>query len=163
MMIPLMVLQVDGVMRVFARTKFLFVLNLARLGIIAGLIQWSLREFHLLGAILVSLLATLVFKAAALMRMRLWMQTTAADLLPWSRLAGIICASLGAALVTLLVKSRMEGSALTILSVAGAVYFIVYSALVWICGLLSFQEREAIAGVVRKSLGIAKILGATES
>ncbi len=48
-MILLTTLQVDGVMRVFAQTRFLLVLNLMRLAIIAGLIRWSLAEFGLAG------------------------------------------------------------------------------------------------------------------
>ena len=52
-MILLTTLQVDGVMRVFAQTRFLLALNLMRLAIVAGLIRWSLAEFHLLGAVLV--------------------------------------------------------------------------------------------------------------
>ena len=41
-MILLTTFQVDGVMRVFAQTRFLLALNLMRLAIVAGLIQWSL-------------------------------------------------------------------------------------------------------------------------
>ncbi len=162
MMIPLMVLQVDGVMRVFARTRFLFVLNMLRLVIIAGLIKWSLSEFHLLGAILVSILATVVFKFIALMRMRTWVHTTTADLLPWRRLGGLICASVAAALVTLLVKSQVAGPLLMVLFVAGCVYGIVYAALVWSLGLLSPHEREAIQNLVRRTTGFGDVVGATE-
>src|SRR5205814_165869 len=49
-MILLSALQVDGVLRVFAQTRFLLALNLVRLAVIAGLLPWSLARFHLLGA-----------------------------------------------------------------------------------------------------------------
>jgi O-antigen/teichoic acid export membrane protein len=81
-MILLASLQVDGVMRVFAQTRLLLALNLMRLAIIAGLIHWSLGEFHLLGAALVTVLATLLFKAGALIRMKRLLGVGAADLLP---------------------------------------------------------------------------------
>jgi O-antigen/teichoic acid export membrane protein len=157
MTILLITLQVDGVMRVFARTRFLLVLNLVRLAIIAGLIKWSLDEFHLLGAILTAILATFVFKAAALWQMRSWLGVGLAELLPWRRLAGLVAAASGAALATLLVKSRMHGSPLTVLLTAGLVYVPVYAALVWVCGLLTDGEREAIAGYARKALFMTRV------
>ncbi|HLW75427.1 MAG TPA: hypothetical protein VKS01_00560, partial [Bryobacteraceae bacterium] len=162
MTMSLMTFQVDGVMRVFARTRFLFVLNLARLAIIAGLIKWSLAEFHLLGAILVSLLATLVFKIAALARMKSWMHTTVGGLLPWKRLAGVVLASAGAGAITLLVKSCIDASLLLTLIVAGVVYVVSYITLIWTCGVLTHREREAIGGFVRRAIGIAPIAGAAE-
>jgi len=56
-MILLASLQVDGVMRVFAQTRFLLYSPDAP-GDYRGLIHWSLVEFHLLGAALVTVLAT---------------------------------------------------------------------------------------------------------
>jgi O-antigen/teichoic acid export membrane protein len=162
MMMLLTALQVDGVMRVFAQMRFLLVLNLVRLAIIAALIKWSLWEFHLLGAILVSLLATAVFKIAALVRMKSWLQASTADLLPWKRLAGIMGASGGAALVTLLVKSRFHGPLLMVLAGAGLIYAIVYAALVWFGGLLTEGERYAVAKVVRKALLVMPVPGFEE-
>ena len=91
-MILLTTLQVDGVMRVFAQTRFLLALNLMRLAIIAGLIKWSLSAFHLLGPVLVIVLATLVFKAAALVRMKTLLEISAAELLPWRSLAALLAA-----------------------------------------------------------------------
>ena len=76
-MILLTTFQVDGVMRVFAQTRFLLALNLMRLAIIAGLIKWSLAEFHLLGAVLVIVLATLALQGGALVRMKRLLEISA--------------------------------------------------------------------------------------
>ena len=96
--------QVDGVMRVFAQTRFLLVLNVMRLVMIAGLLKWSLSEFHLLGPVLVIILATAAFKAGALIRMKRLLEIRTAQLLPWRSLAALLAASAGAGAVAWAVK-----------------------------------------------------------
>ena len=98
----------DGVLRVFAETRLLLWLNLMRLGIIAGLIQLSLARFSLIGPVLVILLATFAFKAGALIRMKRLFRTGAAGLLPWRSLAAILGCSAAAAVVAMVVKSRLH-------------------------------------------------------
>jgi O-antigen/teichoic acid export membrane protein len=145
-------LQVDGVLRVFAQTRLLLWLNLMRLAIIAGLIQLSLWKFSLIGPVLVILLATLAFKAGALVRMKRLLDTSAGELLPWRNLAGLLGASAGAAAVALGVKSQLNLPAFPLL-VAGCVAFaVVYALLVWYFDLLSTGERRAIADYVSRVL-----------
>ena len=114
-MILLTTLQVDGVMRVFAQTRFLLVLNLMRLAIIAGLIRWSLGEFHLLGAVLVTVLATLLFKAGALIRMKRLLGVSGVQLLPWRNLGALLAAAVCGALVAMAVKSQVHISLLPLI------------------------------------------------
>ena len=52
------VFAVDAVLRVYAQTRFLLVMNLVRFAFVAGLIGWFLSSFGLMGAVLVTLLAT---------------------------------------------------------------------------------------------------------
>lgn len=137
-------LQVDGVMRVFAQTRFLLVLNLMRLVIIASLIRWSLSMFHLLGPVLVILLATLMFKAAALVRMKTLLDTEAKDLLPWRRMMMLLVAAAGGAVVALGVKSQMTAPVVPLLAVMGISYSITFAALVWCLDLLSSDEKLAL-------------------
>ena len=49
---------VDAVLRAYAQTRFLFAMNVIRLGLVVGLISWCLSTFGLVGAVLVTLLAT---------------------------------------------------------------------------------------------------------
>jgi hypothetical protein len=149
-MILLASLQVDGVMRVFAQTRFLLVLNLMRLAIIAGLIHWSLVEFHLLGAALVTVLATLLFKAGALIRMKRLLGVGAADLLPWRSLGALLAAAVCGVVVVLAVKSQLHVAPLPAILITGSAYAATYIGIVWRFNLLNESERRAIAGWVRR-------------
>jgi O-antigen/teichoic acid export membrane protein len=144
------VFQVDGVLRVFAETRLLLWLNLLRLGIIAGLIQLSLSRFSLIGPVFVILLATVAFKAGALIRMKRLLRTGAGGLLPWRNLAGVLGCSTAAAVVAMVVKSRLHGPVVVLLLAACAVHVTVYALLVWNFDLLSADERRAITDWVRK-------------
>jgi O-antigen/teichoic acid export membrane protein len=149
-MILLSTLQVDGVLRVFAQTRFLLALNLMRLAIIAVLLKLSLSEFHLLGPVLVIVLATIAFKAAALIRMKTLLEIGAAQLLPWRSLAAILGASTGAGAAAWVVKSQMHVRNVPLLFAMGLAYGMTYAFLVWRFDLLNEGERQAIAGLVRK-------------
>ncbi|HXI39057.1 MAG TPA: oligosaccharide flippase family protein [Bryobacteraceae bacterium] len=152
--------QVDGVMRVFAQTWFLLALNVMRLAIIVGLIKWSLSQFHLVGPVLVIALATLVFKAAALARMKTLLQISAARLLPWRSLAALLCTVAGAAAAAFAVKSQIHVSAVLLLLAMGTTFMFTYAALVWQFDLLLGDEKLALTGWVRKAaLTIARTFG----
>src|SRR5688500_22708 len=62
------IFAVDAVLRVYAQTRFLLVMNLVRLGFVAGLIGWFLGAFGLQGAVLVTLAATVLAKGLAVVR-----------------------------------------------------------------------------------------------
>jgi O-antigen/teichoic acid export membrane protein len=152
--------QVDGVMRVFAQTWFLLGLNIMRLAIIGGLIQWSLAEFHLVGPVLAIILATLVFKAAALARMKTLLEISTASLLPWRSLAALLCTVAGAAAAALAVKSQIHVSTVPLLMATAAAFALTYAALVWRFDLLQEDEKLALTGWISKTtLTIARTLG----
>ncbi len=153
MMIPLATLQVDGVLRVFARTRRLLILNLMRLAIIAGLIQWSVAAFSMTGPVLVILLATLAFKTVALLSMRDLLQVRAHGLLPWRNLATVAAAAAAAGGFALAVKVLLTISIFPLLCIVSAVYVAAYALLVWHLNLLSAGERSALADMVRKARG----------
>jgi O-antigen/teichoic acid export membrane protein len=150
-MILLTTLQVDGVMRVFAQTRFLLVLNLMRLAVIAGLIHWSLGQFHLIGAALVTVLATLLFKAGGLIRMKRLLEVGAVDLLPWRSLGALLAAAMCGVVSSLAIKSLIHVSPLPTILATGVAYTITYVGLVWRFNLLNESERLAIAGWVRRT------------
>ena len=151
--ILLTILQVDGVLRVFAQTWFILALNIMRLAIIAGLIKWSLSEFHLLGPVLVIVLATLASKTAAMVRMRALLGVSAAELLPWRGLAALAGAAAGAAVAALAVKSQLHVSAVLLLLATGVVYSITYVTLVWRFDLLNADEKLALTGWLNRASG----------
>ena len=149
-MILLSTLQVDGVLRVFARIRFLLVLNLMRLAIIAGLLKWSLSEFRLLGPVLVIVLATLAFKTAALIRMKGLLDIGLAQLLPWGSLAALLGAATGAGAAAWVVKSQMHMATFPLLFATGLAYATTYTVLVWYFDLLNSGEKLALARWGRK-------------
>jgi O-antigen/teichoic acid export membrane protein len=149
-MILLSTLQVDGVLRVFAQTRYLLALNLMRLAIIAALLKWSLSEFHLIGPVLAIVLATIAFKAVALVRMKRLFEIGAAQLLPWRSLAALLGASTSAGAVAWLIKAQVHVGTVPLLFAMGTAYGMTYVFLVWRFNLLNESERQAIAGLVRK-------------
>jgi hypothetical protein len=150
-LILLATFQVDGALRVFAQTRVLLVLNLVRLAIVGGFIAISLREFQLLGPVLVIVLATLTFKVLALARMTTLLEVPLAKLLPWRQLGAVLGVSAAAAGVTLLVRSQIHGSRIVVLMAMSATHILIYCVLVWQLRLLSETERSAIGSWIDKT------------
>ena len=147
-MILLAPLQVDGVLRVFAETRLILVLNFVRVVIIAGLLKWSLNVFHLLGPVLVIFLALFVFKVAALVRMRKLLHVATSNLLPWRKLSGIAVASASAAAIARAAQVALHGPLLAELLLTGAVFSVSYAVLIWTFELRQSPEGAAILNVI---------------
>jgi len=143
--------QVDGALRVFAQTRVLLVLNLVRLAIVGGFIAISLREFHLLGPVLVIVLATLTFKVLALARMTTLLEVSLIQLLPWRQLGALLVVSAAAAAAALLVRSLMHESRVAVLLAMSVTHILVYGLLVWRFRLLHETERSAIGAWFHKT------------
>jgi O-antigen/teichoic acid export membrane protein len=137
---------VDGVLRVWAQTRLIFVLNVVRLAFIAALIQWFLATFHLVGPIVVTLLASALAKSLGLVRMRRLMNVGLPEILPWGSLAWILVAAAGAGVPALLVGSGLHMSPFLQLSVTGLVYVGTYVILLFRLRLLTQYEETAFRG-----------------
>lgn len=151
-MILLAPLQVDGVLRVFAETRMILILNLVRVVIIAGLLKWSLGAFGLLGPVLVIALALLVFKVAALVRMRKLFGVPARNLLPWRKLTSIAIASVAAAMIASAIQGRLSGPLFKELLLAGVVFGVSYAVLIWAFELRHSAEGAALTGAIGRFL-----------
>jgi hypothetical protein len=101
------VLAVDAVLRVYAQTRFLLVMNLVRLLFVAGLITWFLDSFGLLGAVGITLIAMTVAKAMGVIRIAQLMQVGVREALPWARLSYISAISALSALPVLWLQQRV--------------------------------------------------------
>jgi O-antigen/teichoic acid export membrane protein len=154
--ILLTIFQVDGALRVFAQTRLILILNLVRLGIVAGLLKWSLATFHLLGPALVIVFAMLVFKVAALFRIKKLLSVSAGELLPWWNLISLAGVAAISAAAAFLVKSQLHVSVIATLIVASLVFGAVYIALVWTLGLLASHERTAITAALMRPLNFLR-------
>src|SRR3989442_8933601 len=84
---------VDGVLRVYAQTRFLVVMNVLRFALVVVLIWPFLSIFGMSGAVLVTLLATSVAKGVGAVRIARLLGAGLHDALPWRRLAGIVASA----------------------------------------------------------------------
>ncbi len=143
--------QVDGVLRVYARTRFLLGMNLLRLAMMAGLIGLFVSKYYLLGPVLLTVVANLVGKAVALGRIKRILHTGLRDLLPWHSLGAATGAAAVASLVAMAVKSQLNAPALATLLATGVIFSATYAAVVWRFNLLTASEKLTLAGWMRRA------------
>jgi hypothetical protein len=93
-LIGLAALPVDGVLRVFAATRFLIVMNVVRLAVVLAGINWALSTYGLRGAIGITVVAQATAKVVAVARIRGLFGARWRDVLPWRALGHIVTASL---------------------------------------------------------------------
>jgi O-antigen/teichoic acid export membrane protein len=137
-------IQTDGVMRVFAQTRFLFVLNLFRLSLLVAVMHWFLTHFHLQGAVMVTLLGMAFAKTVALIRIRRLMHVGLSMLLPWEKIGRILLAAMISAVPVAVLNRSLTGPPWALLFIGGALYAFTYASLVLILRILTDSERQAI-------------------
>lgn len=133
-------LPVDGVLRVFADTRYLFILGALKLVFIAATVGWFLGRFDLQGGVLVTLVATLFGKTLALARIASRLKTGVATLLPWRGLAAIVGSTLVAGVPALLVKEAAVLAPLASILTSGLVFAAAYAALAGVFRLVGPGE-----------------------
>jgi O-antigen/teichoic acid export membrane protein len=123
------VMAVDAVLRVYAQTRFLLAMNLVRFVCVAGLTGWFLSRFGLVGAVLVTLLATTVVKALGVVRIARLMHVGVLEALPWGRLT-LIAARAGASAVPVFwLQQQVVWPPLVTVAAGSCVYGSVYALL----------------------------------
>ena len=120
------IFAVNAVLRVFAETRFLLVMNLLRLAMVAALIGWFLSTFGMSGAVLVTLVSTLLVNVVGVGRIAHLLHVPLAAALPWGRLAGIFARAGMAAVPVLWITREMTLQPMIALGVSGAAYGVVY-------------------------------------
>lgn len=136
-------LQTDAVLRVHARTRFILVLNLVRLGLMVSTIGWALRAFGILGAALVAVTALALAKGLALARVGFLTGSGLRRVLPWGRLAAILGVAVAAAAPALVATSGLEAHPFARLLTGTGAYALAYVALA-VPLLLTGPERRAL-------------------
>jgi len=120
------IFAVNAVLRVFAETRFLLVMNLLRLAMVAALIGWFLSTFGMSGAVLVTLVSTLLVNIVGVGRIAHLLHVPLAAALPWGRLAGIFARAGIAALPVLWITREMTLQPMIALGISGVAYGVVY-------------------------------------
>jgi O-antigen/teichoic acid export membrane protein len=149
---------IDGLLRVYAKTQTLLVMNLARLGLIVVLIHWFITSFGLAGAIGVTVLALAVGKAIGLFAASSVWHVGIGRLLPWRALTLIAVASVIAGLPAFAVSSGVQTVPAVRLLAMGIVYAGTYAAVAMGFGVLSTQERATVSQVLGRVQLIRSLL-----
>jgi O-antigen/teichoic acid export membrane protein len=126
------IFAVNAVLRVFAQTRFLLVMNLMRLAMVAALIGWFLSTFGMSGAVLVTLVSTALVTFVGVGRIAHLFHLSFADALPWSRLAGIFARAGIAAVPVIWIARAWALQPIVGLGAGGTVYGIVYFGLSYV-------------------------------
>ncbi len=136
-------------LRVFAQTRFLLILNIVSLAVIALGIRWFYR-FDLIGAVLITVFTAALSKGLALVRVKGLLRVPVRDLLPWGSLTRILVAATAAAVPTLLIQNQLRLPIIAILPISGVVYSSVFGALILMLGALTEEELLSMTGWVQR-------------
>jgi O-antigen/teichoic acid export membrane protein len=136
---------VDAVLRAHAQTRFLFAMNMLRLALVVALISWCLSTFGLVGAVLVTLVATAIVRVLSIVRIARVLETSMARVLPWGTLTGIAMCALAAAPPVYWLSRYAPWPRPVILIVGGALYWLVYAAIAYTV----FVKQRRKVGAVR--------------
>jgi len=139
------IFAVNAVLRVFAETRFLLVMNLIRLAMVATLIGWFLSAFGMSGAVLVTLVSTLLVNLVGVARIARLLQLSFAETLPWGRLAGIIACAVVAALPVVWITRESGVHPVIALATSAAAYGLVYFGLSYLVRLKADSTGAVIA------------------
>jgi O-antigen/teichoic acid export membrane protein len=134
------IFAVDAVLRVYAQTRFLLVMNLVRLGFVASLIGWFLGMFGLPGAVLVTLSATVVAKSLAVVRIATLLRVPLTRVLPWRTLGRIGVRAAAAAVPAWWLAAVLDTPWMAFVA-GGSAYGIAYAVL---CYAPAIAEPAAI-------------------
>jgi O-antigen/teichoic acid export membrane protein len=138
------IIPMDGLLRVYAQTQFLLVINVARFILVAGGMYWFVSEMGLIGAVSVTLVALVAGKAMGLMRMIACGHLTVRTVLPWRDLFDIALISGAAALPAWWITTHLEASLFARLAVTAMIYGLAYSALAVVCGVIRKNELDTV-------------------
>ena len=127
------VMAVDAVLRVYAQTRFLLIMNLVRFACVAALVGGFLSAFGLRGAVLVTLVSLVVAKGLGVARLAHLMAVGMREALPWRRLAMIAAAAGASALPTIWLQRSVTWPPLVTFLAGSALYGITYA-------LISFRS-----------------------
>ena len=92
-----MMFAVDAVLRAYAQTRFLLVMNIIRLVVVVALISWLIGSFSLVGAVTATLAALTAAKTAGLLRIAHILHVPVRHVLPWRTLGRITARAVAAA------------------------------------------------------------------
>jgi O-antigen/teichoic acid export membrane protein len=125
------IIAVDGVLRAYASTRFLLFMNVLRLGFVAAFIGVFLSAWGLRGAVLVTVLGTMLAKAVGMFSVARHLQVGLRGALPWQQLTVITVRAIVAAGPPMVVARLVPLPPLAAFALGAGVYGVTYAALSW--------------------------------
>jgi O-antigen/teichoic acid export membrane protein len=142
----------DSVLRVFADTRGILILNIIRLVVVASLIGFAISRFGLIGPVLVSLLAMVLSKGFALVRVCRLMSVKARYIIDWKTAGLSLAVTVLSCLVAVGVRTRFDVSPFLGLSVTGSVYGVCCIAMLGAWWLLKSRAIKTCAELPESSV-----------
>jgi hypothetical protein len=133
---------VDAVLRAYAQTRFLFVMNVLRLSLVVALISWCLSAFGLVGAVFVTLLATAIVRVVSIARIAYLFRAGLTQILPWKHLGAIGLCAIAAGGPAYWLSRHSSYPRPVVLILAGGLYWAVYAAIAYVAFVK--KRREAV-------------------
>jgi O-antigen/teichoic acid export membrane protein len=130
-----MMFAVDGMLRAYAQTRFLLVMNLVRFGVVASIIGALMQGVGLVGAVLATLAALTVSKGMGLFRVAHVMGVPMSRVVPWATLARIGGRALAAAIPAWLLAQLFASTPWLAFVSGGMAYAIAYLVLCYAPGI----------------------------
>jgi len=154
------IFAVNAVLRVFAETRFLLIMNVIRLAMVAALIGWFLSTFGMSGAVLVTFVSTLLVNVVGVARIAHLLHLSFADTLPWGRLATIFGCAVAAALPVVWITREFALQPIVAVGLSSASYAAVYFGLSYLMVRLKADPtddyRRMQAGTVPMGSGLSE-------
>lgn len=138
--IALATLPVDSILRAWAQTRFLIVMNLVRLAVVVAGISWAIGALGLTGAMLITVSGLVAAKTVALWRIARTLNAGPAAILPWRALATTGVLACLAALPVLLVHPLLPPTPLMRAGIGTTLYVLAFVGLS--AGLHSISNRH---------------------
>lgn len=146
---------IDGVLRVYAQTRFLLLMNLLRLAFVAVFIGGFMSTFGLSGAVIVTLIGTMFVKLLGVARVARLMHVPIWEALPWSRLATIVVRAAVAAAPVWWLTRNVTMPPLAALLAGGAIYGATYFGLAYASTIGARVAPARIPSAIQDGRGAA--------
>jgi O-antigen/teichoic acid export membrane protein len=137
----------DAFLRAYAQTRYLLLMNVVRLVLVAALIGVAMSALGLVGAVLVAFCAMTVVKGLKVVKIARLMHLRLSEVLPWDRLMGITIRACVAGVPVAWITHAVTMPPLVGLVVGGALYVAMYAALCY-AGRFSLQLVTPAQAVV---------------
>jgi O-antigen/teichoic acid export membrane protein len=144
LVILLWAIPMDGLLRVYAQTPFLLLINVVKFMLVGGAIYWFVSRWGLSGAVILTVFALGVGKATGLARMMMCGVLNAGNVLPWRNLLEVGLVAGAAALPAWWIITQVSAPHLARLAITAVTYGVAYASLALIFGVIRKSEQERV-------------------